>query len=104
MSFADQVGLLLDGCKSAFGEACEYRPLTGAPYAVTGIFNLISADVLGAPGVAVQSHEPTLGVKLADLAAAPKQGDKVLIRAVEYRIARLEDDGEGGSLLFLHKV
>jgi hypothetical protein len=103
MSFADLTGLVLDACNAALGEAVEYRPAAGSPRTVRGIFNERYTELAGT-GLSVQSAQPNLLVKIADLAAAPRLNDRVLVRTVEYKVIRSEPDGEGASLLFLQKT
>lgn len=106
MSFKDLTGHLQGVCGDVFGESVTYRPVTGSPYEVTGIFNEKSVLLDSATG-AIRSEGPTLGVRLSDLTAPPLagvSGDKVTIRSGLYQIVDRIDDGEGGSVLVLHEA
>ena len=43
---------------------------------------------------------PQLGVRLADFALAPAQGDSWEIDGMRYRVTDQLPDGQGGSMLF----
>lgn len=99
-------GAVMGTCVGVFGEAVEYRPQpSGTAYSFRGIFNekTLIQDIT--TGSLVLVDHPTLGVKLSDLSSGhPKQGDRISVRGTEYRIEKIERDGEAGAVLVLMKV
>jgi hypothetical protein len=93
---------------SVFGEGVQpnYRPQAGAPFNIDGVFDraykglVINAD--GEPEIATRT--PTLGVRLAQFAAAPVKGDKVYVPSVPetYMVAAIHPDGKGWARLDLN--
>jgi hypothetical protein len=104
MAFSDLTELVLGACTATFGEDVTYTPVAGSSETVKAIFNETHVEIDGSIGIPVQSHEPNLGVRLSDLPADPSEGDTVVVRGTTYKVARWEDDGEGGSRLFLKKA
>ena len=105
MTFASSIGRLLGHCLNAFGEeqTVEFRPASGSPYEIRGIFDKQYTLVDQETGVEVVTAKPNLGVRLADFAAKPVQGDKVTVRTVSYMIETVLEDGQGGALLVLRQ-
>lgn len=109
MSASDLFDGVMGRCVGAFGEGAEYRPSDEDEdsYDFVGIFNDKWTAVDQDTGSTVISSVPNLGVRLADFADGhPRQGDKVYItaRATEYKINRIERDGEAGAHLLLAKT
>lgn len=52
----------------------------------------------------VEVTQPSLGLNLNDIKFDLKAGDLVTIRKVQYRVEEKNDDGQGGTRLFLHKA
>jgi hypothetical protein len=102
MSFSDLTSGVLAACTAAFGESVTYTPQGSSAETITGIFNLRTelADL----GSGVLSYQPTLGVKLSDLSVAPRVGDTVSVRSVSYKVRDIDEDGEGGATILLHKA
>lgn len=88
----------------ALGEAVTYTPLAGSPVSIKGIFNAMTAEIDAGTGFRVMTPRPTLEIRLAALAAAPKQGDQVAVRSQTYKITSVTKDGEGGAVLALAKT
>lgn len=56
-------------------------------------------------GALVVSRTPTLGVALADLPSGRwEEGDRVAVRAVDYRVIDCQNDSEGMAVLILHRA
>lgn len=99
-----------------FGEATKpvYTPVKSQPgqpgYAIDGIFDrdqVTVLDEIAASEMQAAGHStsaPVLGIRLADLAAPPKQGDRVTIRGVAYQVWDIHDDEDGYADLILRKV
>lgn len=106
MAFEDLTSAMHDVIKDTFKEKIPvvYEPLSGGSFPIDGIFNLRHVAVDPDTEQTVSSNQPTLGVKRADMPDVPKNGDKVLIREVFYRIVDSQEDGEGWLHLFLHEV
>lgn len=103
MSFGDLTAQVHAQIQSTFGETIVYEPLSGGSFSIEGVFNDRYTGVDPATEQLVTSVQPTLGVKLSDLAAPPAKGDFVTIRNVKYRIREIQEDGEGWINLFLFK-
>jgi hypothetical protein len=90
---------------TTFGEEVTYVPRTGSPYTIANaIFDENYLAVDPNTGVTVQSDSPILRVRLDDMQSQPQPGDRVTIRAIEYRVNSYEKDSEGGASLPLHRV
>lgn len=95
-------GPVQKACRDTFGETVSFTPAGGSAVSITAIFNLRSEVV--EDGLAVIVHRPSIGIKTADLAASPRVGDAVTVRSVSYKIANVEDDGEGMHICLLHRT
>ena len=82
-----------------FGRTVTYAPLVGAPFSVVGVFDA-EGSRFNADGMQLEIASPQLGVRLADFALAPAQGDSWEIDGVRYRVTDQLPDGQGGSMLF----
>lgn len=103
MAFSDLTGMVLQAVTTALGEDITYTPVaTGVPVSVRAVFNERFIELDG--GIPVQTFQPHIFLRLSDLAASPVQGDGVTVRAVVYTVSKSENDGEGGSILFLRKT
>ncbi len=90
--------------QSTLGEATTYTPSGGSPESVTGIFDGVSVEVDLNTGELIQSTEPFLTVRLADLAVAPTVGDAITVRTIGYTIAEIHPDGQGDARLKLQET
>jgi hypothetical protein len=86
-----------------FGKAVTYTPSVGSPRTIKGVFSRQSVEVTRGEYAGVSSFQPTLGIRLADLATAPTSLDRVTVSGTEYRIVECQEDGQGGALLILKK-
>lgn len=88
------------------GETVTYKPGTGDPVPVTGIFD--EAYVLvDTSDARVSSSGPAVFFRLADLPSDPGQDTgpvEVTVREKTYRPREVRPDGQGGVLLLLHET
>lgn len=87
-----------------FGRSVTYYPQNRDCVQIKAIFDqtFISVDVEA--GVPVDSVVPVLHVRLADLPEPPGPGDKVEIENCLYRVISNQPDGQGATILILHKL
>jgi hypothetical protein len=82
-----------------FGRTVTYTPTVGAAFSLVGVFDREGSQ-LSIDGAQLEIASPRLGVRLADFAVAPGQGDVWEIDGVRYRVTAMIPDGQGGSMLF----
>lgn len=82
----------------------NYRPAGAAAFDVRAIFRAAHVQVDGPDGTAMSSVQPRLGLILAELATAPREGDEVVVRDVLYRVQDAQPDGEGGVELVIQRI
>jgi len=104
--FRDLTCGLLETATCVFGEDVFYLPKSSnSKFPIRGIFDEVFEQVDADTETVIASTQPILGVKLADL---PKnkvfKGDCFLIRKIRYVVKDSQEDGQGGSSIFLHKV
>ena len=87
-----------------FGRPVTYYPQHHDCIEIRGIFDNEFIAVDPAAGVPVDSSVPILHVRLADLPVPPSQGDRVEIGDCVYRVISNQPDGQGASVLLLHKI
>lgn len=106
MAWADTAARLNRSVRGYFGEAIAYTPQGGAAVSITGVFDEAAAVVELQGGVPVQSTRPALVIVLADLAAAPKQGDTFTRTGTgkAYEVANVELEGHGTAKLIALEV
>lgn len=98
-------------CMAVFGEAEQpvYTPVGGGgPFPIDGIFDdaykgLVMGDD-GSPEIATIS--PVIGVRLAQFAVMPTQGDTLTIPRLGrvYMVDNVQPDGKGAAKLTLSRV
>lgn len=103
MAWSDETARVLDAGLFEFGQDVSYTPKGGVAGTVRGIFDAAFEVVSLEGGVSVSSVQPALGVKLADLAAAPRRGDSFVIGAKTYEVRDVREDGQGGAQLLAHE-
>jgi hypothetical protein len=87
-----------------------YRPASGAPYAVEGIFEAQYQELKIIDDVGVTTVRPALGVQLSQFRASPVQNDKVSINCADagvnstYVVREVRPDGYGFARLMLNLV
>lgn len=91
---------------STFKTAATYTPADlSTPYSIDGVFNQAYQSTDPDTGVVVTSIHPIFGIRLADLTAAPVEGDQVTVTGYgTYKVLDSQRDGEGGATLTLHKI
>jgi hypothetical protein len=103
MSFAAHLAAADGAALAHLGGAVRYQPDGGAPVDVTGIFDAVyvRADPGGIAGVT--SSGPAVFLRLSDLPVDPASDDPTItVGSVEYVVKKVQKDGTGGVLLFLH--
>ena len=110
MSFRDKTDKLLDAAlsDSFFGEdnKISYRPASGGRYLIRGIFDESWEEVDLETGVKFSTAKPNVGILLRELPdkVQPKEGDKALVRGCLFNIIDVQEDGQGGATLLMHKA
>lgn len=104
MSWQQMTDEVMRVCTETFTSTVLYDPQASAPITIKGIFDAAYQDVEILDGAAVQTIKPRLGVRLSDLPAAPREGDRCTINGKNYRVAEVRPDGEAGAALFLHTI
>lgn len=105
MGWAEMQDRMHQKTLAAFGQAITYMPVDGPEYAVAkAIFDKNFLAVDPNTGATVQSTNPMLKVRLADLQREPRKGDRVRVAGVLYRINEPQQDSEGGLMIELDKV
>lgn len=94
-----------DRIKSAIGTEATYLPKTGGIFTIRGVFDDRAEQVDADGERLISSNLFTFGIKLDDLPAAPKKGDKVRIDGVTYRVIESVEDGvpDVSAVLIMHK-
>lgn len=104
VDFRKHTDRILSKSMEKFGELVKFYPQSGGVFQVKAIFdNEASALDLDTEQV-LSVNQPRIGVNLNDLKFDVRQGDKVVVRDVEFRIQDKVEDGQGGATLQLHKV
>lgn len=94
-----------DRIKNAMRTEATYLPKAGGIFAIKGIFDDRAEQVDADGERVISSNIFTFGIKLDDLPAAPKKGDKVRISGVTYKVINALEDGVPGvsTVLVMHK-
>lgn len=103
MNFRKSVDKVLQASMRTFGEHVEFHPQAGGIFVVKGIYDDSFHSVDPDTQQVVSVNQPNLGVNLNDLKFTVKRGDIVVIRETSFTVEDKQDDGQGGSRLFLHK-
>lgn len=88
------------------GEEMLYRPATGVPVPVTGIFDerYVLVDS-GMDGAGVETVAPAVFLQLADLPSDPREDSPILtIQGRDYQVVERKPAGMGSILLVLRLV
>jgi len=105
IDFRDLACDILEASKCAFGEKVRYKP-SGPGQAwieIRGIYSDVYESVDPDTETVVSSNRHHLGVKLKDLPKPPEKGDFVEVRGKQFRVIDSQEDGYGGSHMFLHE-
>ncbi|MBB4863348.1 hypothetical protein HNP46_002195 [Pseudomonas nitritireducens] len=105
----DWDGLVLAPLENIFGEGEQggevvmYYPVSGAPYAIDGIFDEAWRDTELIDPLGATNAKPVLGTRLARLKALPVQDDQVYIPRTRKRYIVIEprQDSHGSVTLIL---
>ncbi len=94
---------------AVFGEDVKvsYRPKVGTAFDVDAVFDRAFFEVtLNDEGVPINTTRPVVGVRTAQFAADPRQGDRLYIPRTRatYVVNNFEPDGHGWALLRLNLV
>ncbi len=104
MDWPSLAGSIQTTGQAIIGEPATYTPADGSPESITGVFDGVSLEVDVGTGLAIQSTEPALTVRLAALAVQPTEGDAITVRGTNYTIAEIHPDGQGDARLKLEEV
>lgn len=103
MSWQETARRMVGTCTRIFGEQVTYLPRAGGSITLLGVFNDAWQEVDPDSGAVISSNRPVIGIRLADLSAAPTAGDRVRVRGIEYLVKDSQRDGEAGAILMLQK-
>lgn len=101
MAWSDRAALVLAAALREFGQAVTYTPAGGSPLAIAAIFDAAYQLVALGGDVEIDAVGPVLGVRLADFAAPPAQGDAATVGSASYVVRSVHPDGQGGAKLLL---
>lgn len=102
MSFSDLASIALGAVTSHIGDEVTYNSAGSGSGTAYGVFSQEWTELQG--DTPIQTYRPNLLVRGSDLPANPVKGDTVTINAVTYKVFEVQQDGEGGFLLFLHEA
>ncbi len=105
MAWADLANSVLTTAIATFKTAAVYTPVNQdlAPVNIDGVFDIPNQIVDPNTGAAVDTFQPTFGIRIADLSGPPEFGDRILINAKNYRVIEVREDTQGGATLVLNK-
>ena len=91
-----------------FGEPVQYRPHTGAPLAISGVFDdayqkeMLFSDA----SVELTTVQAVLGVQLSQFNVPPAQNDQLTVvrTGASYVVKDVRVDSHGGAKLVLSKM
>lgn len=106
IDFEAQAKRAFDSIKCSLGIDVLYLPKTGGQHEIRGVFDDRAQEVDPDTEVVISSNIYTLGVKLNDLPNAPKKGDKVIIKNIQYKVIDSKEDGvpDASVVLIMHKL
>lgn len=104
MSFPNLYGGALSIITKTLGEEVTYRPRKGGTFTINGIFDEVFRQVDPDTKEVIASNAPRVGIKLKDIPFLPQQGDDVTIRQKRYKVKDSQEDGLGGTTIFLTEV
>ena len=105
----DFAALVLGPAMAVFGQAITVTPTRSQPgaaaYAARGVYasKPVAIPIEGTDDVH-QTVQPTLGIRLADFATVPVQGDGIAMAGGAFVIFNVIPDGQGGADLVLRSV
>jgi len=106
MAWADLANSVLTTAIATFKTDAIYTPINQdlAPVSIVGVFDIPNLSVDPNTGAPVDSFQPTLGVRVADLPAFPEMGDTVTVNSKVYRVLEAREDTQGGAILILNRL
>lgn len=104
MDFRNRVDRVLKHSMATFGRDVTFYPKSGGVYKLRAIFDNDYEAVDPDTEQLISANQPALGVNLNDVSFEIKQGDRVLVDDVLFKIIDKREDGQGGATLLLHKV
>ena len=104
MAWPDLADSVLTATQDVFGEAAIHTTALGVSTAIEkAIFEEDATVISPELGVPVRSGQPGIAVRLADIPTVPVRGDVVTVRSVEFTVADVVKDGQGGATVLLHR-
>lgn len=103
IDFRDRVSKVLNHAKREFGEDAILYPKKGGSHDIRGIFDNEYQAVDPDTEQVISATQPVFGVNLFDFNFEIKEGDKLKIRNLLYKIYDKRPDGQGGASLLLHR-
>lgn len=106
MAWIDDADALNRATRDTFGQACAYTLKGGAPAAIRAILDkpAATATLDGHVTAELDGVEYVLDVRLADLAGAPRVGDKVTTGGKSFEVVGVRPGGNGSCKLPLVEV
>ncbi|MCU1787752.1 hypothetical protein CUU54_02625 [Pectobacterium polaris] len=104
---------LLAPLHNVFGDPVEYRPASGTPYTISGIFDRAYTQQVESldDSSTINTTSPILGVRDSQFIAPPKKGDRVFIGVVGgepvntlFAVSDIQPDSHGGTKLILNRT
>ncbi|MDE1476233.1 hypothetical protein KKJ09_18510 [Xenorhabdus bovienii] len=99
---------LLAPLHEQFGERVNWRPLSGKPYDIMGVFDRAYAQQMETldGDSSINTTKPILGVRDAVFNVSPQQSDRVFVYSVntEFTVSDVQPDSHGGTHLLLNRV
>lgn len=106
MSFEKKTNTLLKiaTTNSFFGEKIQYLPQTGGTsFFAQGIFDNQAEIVDPDTEEVIRTRIPNVGFREKDLGIEAEQGDKLVVRNIQYIVTDVIPDGNGGVTLMLNR-
>ena len=105
-SFKERANRALGIITKALGEEIEYRPRNrpGVRYKMNAVFDNNYEVVDPETNQVISSNAPRVGVRYSDLIDPPEKDDRVYIKGELFKVYDSQEDGQGGTVLYLHKL
>ncbi len=105
----DWSSLVLSPAMLVFGQPITLAPVASQPgkpaYAAQGVYASKAVQIPLEDGGYHSTVQPTLGIRLADYAVAPMQGDTIAIPALgAFEVVDIIPDGQGGADVVLRAL
>jgi len=95
---------ILDATITAFDEEnVIYVPKQGTRFKVKAVFDNEFENFDAQTENVIASNQPAVGVQLSDFPACPKKGEVFIVKNKPHKIIDVQEDGQGGATIFLHK-